>query len=156
MSLSPILASQAPKVNSTTLILVLGAFATDRDSGTKSTRLRVIPSSDRRVIKKWDWFVIKFSMATKGRINISVMIELYIELREISIFDLQDRCLLLAFNSQITHKVIFGTQSRCFELNYYLCIILNIILAWKANVFITPHTLLRGSSILLASITCFI
>jgi len=141
MRLRPTLASQAPKVNSTTLILVFGAFATDRDRGTKSTRLRVIPSRDNRVIRKWDWFVIKFNIATKGRRNIRVMMELYIELRETSIFDLQERCLILAFNSQIARKVVFGTQSRCFKLNYYLCIILNIILAWKANVFITPHTL---------------
>jgi len=71
-------------------------------------------------------------MATKGSRNTSAIMELYIELRGVSIFDLQDRCLLLAFNSQITRKVIFGTQSRCFMLNYYLCIISYITLAWKA------------------------
>ena len=54
MRLSPTLASQAPKVNKTTLILVLGAFATDRDRGTNRTRLRVIPSRDSSVIRKWD------------------------------------------------------------------------------------------------------
>jgi len=54
MRLKPILASQAPNVSSKTLILVLGAFITDREIGTNSTRLKVIPSRDRRVIRKWD------------------------------------------------------------------------------------------------------
>jgi len=54
MRLSPILASQAPKVSSITLILVLGAFATDRDKGTNRTKLRVIPSRDSSVIRKCD------------------------------------------------------------------------------------------------------
>lgn len=52
MSLKPILASQAPNVSNNTLILVLGAFITDRDMGTNNTSLKVIPSRDRRVIKK--------------------------------------------------------------------------------------------------------
>lgn len=99
MSLRPMLASQAPNVKSTTLILVLGALITDSVIGTNNTRLNVIPSRESKVIKKWDWLVIRFNMATKGSKNTRVIIELYIELRETSIFDLQDRCLLLAFNS---------------------------------------------------------
>lgn len=104
INLRPILASQAPKVNSITLNIEFGALITDNDKGTNNTRLRVIPSKDRRVIKKWDWLEIRFKMATKGNINTRTIIELYIELRINSIFDLQDRCLLLAFNSQIAHK----------------------------------------------------
>lgn len=121
--LKPILASQAPNVRSITLTLVLGALITDSVRGTNRTNLRVIPSRDRRVIRKCVWLEIRFSIATKGRRNTKIIIELYIELREISIFGLQDQCLLLAFNSQVARKVIFGTQSRCFNLNYYLCII---------------------------------
>lgn len=98
------LASQAPKVNNITLNMEFGAPIIDSDKGTNSTRLKVIPSRDKRVIKKWDWFEIRFKMATKGNINTRNIIELYIELRINSIFDLQDRCLLLAFNSQIAHK----------------------------------------------------
>jgi hypothetical protein len=52
ISLNPILASQAPKVSNITLILALGAFATDKDMGINNTRLSVIPSRDRRVIRK--------------------------------------------------------------------------------------------------------
>lgn len=115
ISLKPILASQAPNVSNNTLILVLGAFITDKDMGTNNTSLKVMPSRDRRVIKKWDWLEIKLNIAIKGKRNTRVMIEVYIELREISIFDLQDRCLLLAFNSQTAHKENFGTQSQCFD-----------------------------------------
>lgn len=82
MRLSPILASQAPNVNSITLILGLGAVATDKDKGTNRTNLKVIPSSERRVIRKWDWLEIRFNMATKGSKNTKVIIEVYIELRE--------------------------------------------------------------------------
>lgn len=141
MSLRPILASQAPNVSSITLILVFGAFATDRDKGTNRTRLKVTPSKDSKVIKKCDWLEIRFRIATTGNRNTKVIIELYIELRDSPIFDLQDRCLLLAFNSQIAHKVIFDTQGQYFKLNYYLCVIPCIFLAWKANVLITPCTL---------------
>jgi len=52
ISLKPTLASQAPKVSNITLILVFGALTTDRERGTNSTRLRVIPSRDKRVIRK--------------------------------------------------------------------------------------------------------
>jgi hypothetical protein len=52
INLNPILASQAPKVSNTTLILALGAFAIDKDMGINNTRLSVIPSRDRRVIRK--------------------------------------------------------------------------------------------------------
>lgn len=52
MSLSPRLASQAPKVRRITLILALGAFIIIREIGTNRTSLSVIPSRDRRVIKK--------------------------------------------------------------------------------------------------------
>lgn len=51
--LRPMLASQAPNVRSITLTLVFGAFIIDSVKGTNSTRLNVIPSRDRRVIKKW-------------------------------------------------------------------------------------------------------
>lgn len=76
---------------------MLGAFITDKDIGTNRTSLRVIPSRDRRVIRKWDWLEIKLNIAIKGKRNTRAMIEVYIELREISIFDLQDRCLLFSF-----------------------------------------------------------
>src|SRR5687767_15827309 len=90
ISLRPMLASQAPNVKSITLILVFGAFITDSVIGTNNTRLNVIPSRESKVIKKWDWLVIRFNMATKGSKNTRVIIELFIELRETSIFDLQD------------------------------------------------------------------
>ena len=48
------LASQAPNVKSITLILEFEAFITDNDIGTNRTSLSVIPSSERRVIRKWD------------------------------------------------------------------------------------------------------
>ena len=54
MRLSPKLASHAPKVNKMTLILTLGALITEREIGTNRTSLSVIPSSDRRVIKRCD------------------------------------------------------------------------------------------------------
>jgi len=91
--LKPILASQAPNVRSITLIPVFGAFVTDRVRGTNRTKLSVTPSRDRRVIKKWVWLETRFSIATKGKRNTKTIIELYIELREISIFGLQDQCL---------------------------------------------------------------
>lgn len=124
--------------------------------GTNRIKLNVIPSRDRRVIKKWDWLVIRFNVAIRGSRNTRYIMELYIELREISIFDLQDRCLLLAFNSSDNTGCDFWHPKPVFWLNYYLCMILNISLAWKANVFnYTTYTVFRGNPILLASITCF-
>ena len=52
MRLNPRLASQAPKVSRMILILALGALIVVRVIGTNRTNLNVIPSSDKRVIRK--------------------------------------------------------------------------------------------------------
>lgn len=52
ISPSPSLASHAPKVNKITVMAVLVALEFVRTRGTKSTNLNVIPSRDRRVIRK--------------------------------------------------------------------------------------------------------
>lgn len=52
--------------------------------------------------------------------------------------------------------MIVDTQGQYFNLNYYLCKIWNIILAWKAKVLNTPHTHLEGEPILSASMIWFI
>lgn len=93
ISLSPSLASQAPKVRMTTDAAVFEALIVDIINGTNRTSLSVMPSSDRSVIKKCVLFVIKFNMASTGNISMIIIIELFIELRVFPIFDLQDRCL---------------------------------------------------------------
>lgn len=50
--------------------------------------------------------------------------------------------LQISFRASDDTKVISDTQSHCFYLNYLLCAIFNIILAWKANVLITPQAML--------------
>jgi hypothetical protein len=49
----PKLASQAPKVSKMTLIDTLGASIEDIINGTVNTSLNIIPSNDKRAIKKW-------------------------------------------------------------------------------------------------------
>lgn len=94
ISLNPKLASHAPKVRRSTLVEVFAALTKDIINGTNNTRVRVIPSNDKRDIKKWDWLISRLNMATIGKSSIIVIIETYIELRGVSIFGLQDQCLI--------------------------------------------------------------
>jgi hypothetical protein len=96
----PSLASHAPNVSKIILIATFGASIVDIINGIMITNLNIIPSNDNRAIKKCRWFDIRFSMPTKGIMEINIIIELFIELRVSPVFDLQDRCLFnLAFNS---------------------------------------------------------
>lgn len=91
--LSPSLASHAPNVRIMIVIVGLGEVAFIITKGTKNIRLRVTPSKDSRVIKKCVWFIIRFIMVMRGNIYKIIRIDLFIELREIPIFGLQDQCL---------------------------------------------------------------
>lgn len=53
ISPSPSLASHAPNVNKITLIAVFGACDVISVNGTNNTSLKVIPSKERSVIRKW-------------------------------------------------------------------------------------------------------
>lgn len=115
ISLSPSLASQAPNVRRIIARAVFGACATASVNGTNNTNLRVIPSRDRRTMRKWDWFRSIFIIANNGRIDIRVSEELFIELREVPIFDLQDHCLIISFQLlQIALVAIIDTQGQYF------------------------------------------
>lgn len=66
-------------------------------------------------MRKWDWFRNIFIIANNGRIDIRVSEELFIELREVPIFDLQDHCLIISFQLlQIALVAIIDTQGQYF------------------------------------------
>lgn len=101
-SLRPRLASQAPNDRRTILKILRFIDEWIRNIGTERTRLSVRLSKVRRVINRWDCWVIKAIVVSAGaRININV-----IDLRSCRpIFDLQDQCFILAFKSgQMTQK----------------------------------------------------
>lgn len=93
INLSPSLASHAPNVSKITVMAVFDAMQFISIMGTNSTSLRVIPSSDNSVIKKCFWLNSIFIIDNTGSAHMIISGVLFIELRGVSIFDLQGRCL---------------------------------------------------------------
>lgn len=63
---SPILASHAPKVKSTTQMTGNGRAAVDSNRGTNSTKLREMPSKANKDINRCDCCIIKVTIITTG------------------------------------------------------------------------------------------
>lgn len=76
---------------------VLGALQFISIRGTNSVNLRVILSSDKRVINKWVWLNNILIIARMGIKHMIVRAVLFIELRDVSVFDLQGHCLCISF-----------------------------------------------------------
>lgn len=95
--LSPRLASQALKVKRISLVWWIDDLKFRIVIGINRTVISIIPSKHRRVIRRWSKFIISEIVII---INEIIVIDVKsIELREISLFDLQDHCFYKAFNS---------------------------------------------------------
>lgn len=129
----PSLASHAPNVSKITAMAVFGAPQFINISGTNSTSLRVIPSNDRRVIKKCVWLNNILVVAKIGNKHIIVKAVLFIELRGIS---LSSTYKVVAYNVsfQFSDSAVSDHwhPRSVFFINYYLCVIWIYIFSMKS------------------------
>ena len=99
INLRPRLASQAPNVN---MIILMEGIGTERlyiTIGMRRTMFNIIPSRHRSDMRKWDCCISRARIARKTAIR-GRIVRVFIELRGVSIFDLQDQC-YIAFNSSL-------------------------------------------------------
>lgn len=123
-SLSPNLASTTLMVNVITVICGLRINEYAIMDGIMRISDSMVPSSIRRDIRRWFWWIIRDVIMIIGKIVIidnswfGIEINFRIEMFR-SVFGLQDQCFISisfrSFKSDCIDLINYGTQSHCFS-----------------------------------------